>query len=160
MEMWMLVGELMRARAREYLASSPLSPEAMPGLRPPATPAQIGALEALAGQPLDPAYRSFLSLTDGLDGFQYTMPLLGCRDWGSPERSALASMFRDIVLESGPLDEVGLPEETHVFPVFVNAEGSAGVLMLHHGDDAAERFWWTGAGDNMFFHTFRDSSPT
>ncbi|MET8572043.1 SMI1/KNR4 family protein [Streptomyces sp. NPDC004783] len=154
--MRMLIGELMRARTREYLASSPLSPDEMPGLRPPATPAQVRELEALAGQPLDPEYRRFLSLTDGLDGFQYTMPLLGCRDWKDPERGGLGSTFRDVVLEVGPLTEAGLPEETHVFPIHVNAEGSAGVLMLHHGNDALERFWWTGQGDNMFFHTFHD----
>ncbi|MDX3245087.1 hypothetical protein [Streptomyces sp. ME18-1-4] len=65
-------------------------------------------------------------------------------------------MFRDIVLEAGLLDDVGLPEGTHVFPVFVNAEGSSGILMLHTGDDATARFWWTGAGDDMFFHAFRD----
>ncbi|GAA3011721.1 hypothetical protein JCM13580A_62750 [Streptomyces drozdowiczii] len=155
-EMWMLIGELMRTRTREYLASSPLSPDEMPGLRPPATPAQLRELEALASQPLDPEYRRFLSLTDGLDGFHYTMPLLGCRDWENPERSGLGSMFRNIVLETGPLTEAGLPEETHVFPIHVNAEGSAGILMLHHSHDALERFWWTGQGDSMFFHTFRD----
>ncbi|MEU3283271.1 SMI1/KNR4 family protein [Streptomyces antibioticus] len=152
----MLIGELMRARTHEYLATSPMDPEYMPGLRAPATSMQVDALEALAGQPLDPGYRKFLSLTDGLDGFQSTMPLLGCRDWEDPERSGLATMFRDIVLETGPLDEVGLPEETHVFPVHVNVDGSKGVLMLHTGAPAVERFWWTGAGDNMFFHTFRD----
>ncbi|MFF9490249.1 hypothetical protein [Streptomyces sp. NPDC014676] len=108
-EMWMLISELMRARTREYLASSPLSPDEMPGLRPPATPAQVREREALAGQPLDPEYRRFLSLTDGLDGFQYTMPLLGCRDWKDPERSGLGSIFRDIVLEAGPLTEAGKP---------------------------------------------------
>lgn len=154
--MWMLIGELMRVRTREYLAESPLSPERMPGLRPPASPEQIAELESLAGQPLDPEYRSFLSLTDGLDGFESTMPLLGCRDWDDPERSGLASMFRDMVLEAGPMGEVGLPEETHVFPIFVNAEGSEGVLMLHTRDDALERFWWTGEGNNMFFHAFRN----
>ncbi|MEV7794173.1 SMI1/KNR4 family protein [Streptomyces sp. NPDC087512] len=155
-EMWMLVGELMRARTCEYLASSPLSPDEMPGLRPPATPTQIRELEALAGQPLDPEYRCFLSLTDGLDGFQYTMPLLGRRDWEDPERSGPGFMFRDVVLETGPLTEVGLPEETHAFPIHVNAEGSAGILMLHHSHDDLERFWWNGQGDDMFFHTFRD----
>ncbi|WP_237498600.1 MULTISPECIES: SMI1/KNR4 family protein [unclassified Streptomyces] len=154
--MWMLIGELMRTRTREYLASSPLSTEEMPGLRPPATPAQLRELEARANQPLDPEYRRFLSLTDGLDGFHYTMPLLGCRDWENPERSRLGSMLRNIVLETGPLTEVGLPEETHVCPIHVNAEGSAGILMLHHSHDALERFWWTGQGDSMFFHTFRD----
>ncbi|GGQ11996.1 hypothetical protein GCM10010266_39090 [Streptomyces griseomycini] len=156
MEMWMLIGELMRARTRAYLAASPLCPDEMPGLRSPAAPAQIGELEALAGQPLDPEYRHFLSLTDGLDGFRYTMPLLGCRDWEDPERSRPASVFRDITLETGPLTEVGLPEGTRVFPIYVSAEGSAGVLMLHHGDEALERFWWSSAGDDMFFHTFRD----
>ncbi|MEU6704645.1 SMI1/KNR4 family protein [Streptomyces wuyuanensis] len=154
--MWMLIGELMRARTREYLASSSLSPEEMPGLRPPATPAQLEKLEALAGQPLDPDYRKFLSLTDGLDGFQHSMPLLGCRDWEDAERKGLASMFCDIVLETGPLAEAALPEETRVAPVYVNADGTVGVLMLHHGDDALERFWWSGEGDNMFFHTFCD----
>lgn len=156
MEMWMLIGELMHARTRDYLATSPLDPECMPGLRPPATSVQIEALETLAGQPLDPDYRKFLSLTDGLDGFQFTMPLLGCCDWERPERSGLASMFRDIILEAGPLDDVGLPEETHVFPVFVNRQGSAGALMLHASDAITERYWWTGSGDSRFFHTFHD----
>ncbi|MEU4132718.1 SMI1/KNR4 family protein [Streptomyces wuyuanensis] len=152
----MLIGELMRARTREYLASSPLSPEEMPRLRPPATPAQLESLEALTGQPLDADYRKFLSLTDGLDGFQHSMPLLGCRDWEDAERNDLASMFRDIVLEAGPLAETGLPEETRVVPIYVNSSGSAGILMLHHSDDALERFWWSGEGDNMYFHTFYD----
>ncbi|WP_445048027.1 hypothetical protein [Streptomyces drozdowiczii] len=65
-EMWMLIGELMRTRTREYLASSPLSPDGMPGLRPPATPAQLRELEALASQPLDPEYRRFLSRIEPL----------------------------------------------------------------------------------------------
>ncbi|MFD7872909.1 SMI1/KNR4 family protein [Streptomyces sp. NPDC059766] len=156
MEMWMLIGELMRAKTREYLASSPIDPEYMPRLRPPATSAQIDALESLAGQPLDPEYRRFLSLSDGLDGFEYDMPLLGCQNWEDPERSELASMFRDVVLETGPLTEVGLPGETRVFPVYVNSDGAAGFLMLHHHADDLERFWWTGEGDNMFFNTFRD----
>lgn len=156
MEMWMLIGELMRARTREYLSTSPLDPEYLPGLRPPATSAQIDALEALAGQPLDPDYRSLLSLTDGLDGFQSTMPLLGCRDWQDPTRSGPASMFRDTVLETGSLEDVGLPQDTRVFPVFVDADGASGVLMLHTAEATVERFWWSGEGDEMFFHTFRD----
>jgi hypothetical protein len=40
------------------------------------------------------------------------MPLLGCQDWEDPKRNELASMFRDIVLETGPLTEVGLPDPT------------------------------------------------
>ncbi|MEU3660968.1 SMI1/KNR4 family protein [Streptomyces sp. NPDC032940] len=154
--MWALIGELMRARTREYLAASPLYPEGMPRLRPPASPAQIESLQSFAGQPLNPEYRKFLSLTDGFDGFQYAMPLLGCRDWENPQQSGIAAMFRDIVLETGSLEEVGLQEETCVFPIFVNSEGSAGIMMLHTGDTAAEQFWWTGAGDDMFFRTFRD----
>ncbi|MGV9556831.1 SMI1/KNR4 family protein [Streptomyces sp. NPDC003522] len=156
MWMWMLIGELMRVRTREHLASSPLHPEEMPGLRRPATPAQVERLQVLAGQPLDPSYRHFLSLTDGLDGFPYTMPLLGCRDWDDPERSGPASRFRDITVEAGPPTEVGLPEGTRVFSIHGDVDGSAGILMLRHGDEALERFWWSGEGDDMFFHTFRD----
>ncbi len=104
----------------------------MPGSGPPGDARTAQGTGSLASQPLDPEYRRFLSLTDGLDGFHYTMPLLGCRDWENPERSGLGSMFRNIVLETGPLTEAGLPEETHVFPIHVNAEGSAGILMLHH----------------------------
>jgi hypothetical protein len=155
-EMWVLIGDLMRARTCEYLATSPLSPKEMPRLRPPATSAQIESLESFAGQPLNPEYRNFLSLTDGFDGFQYAMPLLGCCDWADPRQKDLAAMFRDVVMETGPLEEVGLPEGTSIFPVFVNSEGSAGIMMLHTGDAAAEQFWWTGAGDDMFFHTFRN----
>ncbi|WP_327269158.1 SMI1/KNR4 family protein [Streptomyces sp. NBC_01218] len=155
MTMWMLLGELMRARTREYLSCSPLEPTTMPGLRAPATQAQIDRLKAFAGQPLDPEYRSFLSLTDGFDGFQLSMPLLGCRDWEDPELSGWATAFRDIMADD-PLAESGLPEGTRVFPMYVDCGGSAGVLMLHHGDDTLERFWWTGEGDSMVFHTFSD----
>ncbi|WP_448316023.1 SMI1/KNR4 family protein [Streptomyces sp. CO7] len=156
MKMRVLIGDLMRIRTRQYLASSPLDLDEMPRLRPPATAAQIEGLQVRAGQPLDPEYRRFLSLTDGLDGFHHAMPLLGCGDWRDPERDSLASMFRDVVLETGPLTEVGLPDETQVFPIHVNAEGLSGILMLHHGDEARERFWWTGEGDNMFFRSFPD----
>ncbi|PWI14473.1 SMI1/KNR4 family protein [Streptomyces sp. Act143] len=156
MEMRMFIGELMRVRTREYLATSPLEPDHMPGLRPPADSAQLEALEILAGQPLDRDYRKFLTLTDGMDGFQSTMPLLGCRDWNDSPRSELAFMFRDTVLETGPLAEYGLPEEAHVFPVFVDSDGASGVLMVHAHDEAAERFWWSSEGDDMFFRTFGD----
>lgn len=47
------------------------------------------------------------------------MPLLGRRDRKDPERTKLGFMFRDIVLETGPLSEAGLPEETQVFAIHV-----------------------------------------
>ncbi|MFF3503171.1 SMI1/KNR4 family protein [Streptomyces sp. NPDC003247] len=153
----MFIGEIMRVRTCDYLATSPLDLGCMPRLRPPATSVQIEELESLADQPLDPDYRKFLSLTDGLDGFHYSTPLMGFRDWEDPQRRGLAVMFRDVTLEAGPLEEVGLSEGTRIFPMYVNAQGSAGMLMLQADDTDAGRYWWTGAGDNMLFRTFREA---
>ncbi|MER6959436.1 hypothetical protein [Streptomyces sp. NPDC000618] len=66
----------------EYLSEASQAMHQIPHVYPPATAEGLLALERRARQVLDPSYRAFLLLTDGMDGFRLGMPLFGCHDWG------------------------------------------------------------------------------
>ncbi|ANH93688.1 hypothetical protein A8713_23025 [Streptomyces sp. SAT1] len=149
-----LIGQLMSVRVVEYLEEDPVGLFPIPRLYPPAGPQQVRALEVRAGQQLEAGYRTFLSLSDGLDGFHLTMPLFGCKDWREEDGMGAASLrFLDGLRDTGIPADVGLPEDVTLFPVSVNRDVSQGVFML----DLPERWWWVGGeGSSSFFETFAD----
>ncbi|WP_411575324.1 SMI1/KNR4 family protein [Streptomyces mutabilis] len=157
MDMRQLTGELMSVRIAQYLAEDPVGLFPIPRLYPPAGTDAVRALGERARQPLEAGYREFLSLTDGLDGFDLTMPLFGCKDWVEEDGpGATALHFLDGLWEADTPVDVGLPEDVALFPVSVNKDVSVGVFMLHRPDVLPERWWWIGEGSSFFFPTFVD----
>ncbi|MFE9173315.1 SMI1/KNR4 family protein [Streptomyces kebangsaanensis] len=155
-EMRRLVGRLLSERIKEYLSEDPMGLLPIPRLHPPADREQIAALERRAGQPLEPHYRKFVSLTDGVDAFYLDMPIFGCKDWQEGGRAADALWFLEVLQECGTPVDVGLPEDIGLFPVSVNADRSEGIFMLNSMDVLPERFWWIGEGSSSFFNTLAD----
>lgn len=149
-----LIGSIMSERLKEYLEDVELWP--LPRIYPPARAAEITEIEKESGQLLEAEYRRFLTLTDGMDGFYLSMPILGCHDWRAGGRSAAALRFQEILLEDDGLADVGLPDDVKLFPVSVNADASQAIFMIDAGGDVPERFWWVGDGESQFFGTFTD----
>lgn len=155
MELRRLVAELAVQRIRDYLSEEPVS-GLVPRLFPPAGEAKIVALGVYAKQPLDPDYREFLSLTDGMDGFFPDMRMLGCKDRVNEGSELRALQFLEVLRDAGTPVDVGLPEDVSLFPVAIDEDASRGIFMLYAPRVLQERFWWVGEGDSMFFHTFAD----
>ncbi|MET9146380.1 SMI1/KNR4 family protein [Streptomyces sp. NPDC004042] len=152
-----LIGQLMSVRVVEYLEEDPVGLFPIPRLYPPAGPQQVRALEVRAGQQLEAGYRTFLSFSDGLDGFHLTMPLFGCKDWREEDGMGVASLrFLDGLRDTGIPADVGLPEDVVLFPVSVNRDVSQGVFMLDLPEALPERWWWVGEGSSSFFENFAD----
>ncbi|MEU6377580.1 SMI1/KNR4 family protein [Streptomyces sp. NPDC046909] len=150
-----LLIELTTRKVREYLSeSTPYG--TVPRIYPPATDEQIFALESIASQELDEKYREFLSLSDGMEGFFPGMRILGCRDWAQGESEKSGLQFLDTLRESRTPVDVGLPEDTALFPVAIDEDEARGIFMLQAADILPERFWWVGEGDSMFFGDFAD----
>ncbi|MCX4546139.1 SMI1/KNR4 family protein [Streptomyces sp. NBC_01565] len=149
-----LIGELVRERLAEYFEDVDLWP--IPRIYPPADEKQLELLERQSGQRLEETYGAFLALTDGLDGFYLTMPILGCKDWGSNGPAQRALRFRDMLMESGTPEDVGLPRDVELFPISVNEDASQAIFMIGSDAGIPERFWWVGEGDSQFFGTFAD----
>ena len=83
MQLWQRICDALPQRYA-YLSDRPMRPVAYP----PATEADMEALERHWGFALPPSYRMLLSLFDGAERFAYTTPLLstrqvieGGRDW-------------------------------------------------------------------------------
>jgi hypothetical protein len=155
MEIRSLLAELASRRIREYLFELPVLGLA-PRLYPPATAEQISALGVYAGQELEQQYRDFLGLMDGMDGFFPDMRILGCRDRGQGVSEVTSLQFLEILRESGPPVDVGLPENVDLFPVAIDGDAARAIFMLRIPRVLPERFWWVGEGDSMFFGTFAD----
>ncbi|MBA4861458.1 SMI1/KNR4 family protein [Streptomyces sp. PSKA54] len=143
-------------RIREYLSETPVGLFPIPRLHTPAGQEEVVALEQRSGQPLEPHYREFLSLTDGVDGFYLTMPIFGCKDWQEGGRAFSALRFLEALRESDTPVDVGLSEDIGLFPISVSQDGSQGIFMLNATDMLPERFWWVGEGSSSFFGTFGD----
>jgi hypothetical protein len=156
MEIRQLVIQLMSKNLTEYLSESPVGLFPIPRIYPPAQEEQIAALERRAGQRLDAGYREFLSLTDGMDGFQLDMPVFGCRDWNDGGRAFGSLRVRDETREDGTPADVGLPEDIELFPVSVDTDHARAIFMIEAPEVLPERFWWVGGGSSSFFGTFAD----
>ncbi|MDX3574856.1 SMI1/KNR4 family protein [Streptomyces sp. ID05-47C] len=151
-----LVGQVMNKSVTEYLSEVSEGLIQIPRLYPPATAGQLVALEQRAGQSLEPHYRSFLLLTDGMDGFHLDMPLFGCHDWDEGERAVDGLAFLEGVREDGTAEDVGLPLDVGLFPVSVDADRCRAIFMLERPEVLPERFWWVGEGSSSFFGNFAD----
>lgn len=156
MEIRQLVGQLMSKNIVEYLAEVPVGRLPVPRLHAPVVADRIAALEQRSGQRLEPGYREFLALTDGIDGFHLTMPLFGCHDWSEGGQAVGGLEFLEGVREDGTAEDVGLPSGIELFPVSVDADRAQGIFMLDAPDVLPERFWWVGEGSSSFFGTFAD----
>ncbi|MEU1310132.1 SMI1/KNR4 family protein [Streptomyces cinnamoneus] len=149
-----MIAQLIEKRAQEAMEDpgiySPIK------LCPSATQEQLTELESVVGQVLEPRYREFLSVSDGLENFYFEMPILGCRDW--PESSALvrAQSFLELILDMGTLEDEGLPSSTALAPVSVDEDGTSGIFMIDTGSAMRERFWWVGDGSSLLFPDFAD----
>ncbi|GHC55801.1 SMI1/KNR4 family protein [Streptomyces cinnamoneus] len=124
--------------------------------RPSATREQLTELESFMGQALEPRYREFLSVSDGLENFYFEMPILGCRDW--PESAALvrAQSFQELILDMGTLEDEGLPSSARLTPVSVDEDETSGIFMIDTQGAMRERFWWTGDGSSLLFPDFAE----
>ncbi|MCX4721869.1 SMI1/KNR4 family protein [Streptomyces virginiae] len=128
----------------------------LPALRPPASEQQIIAFERLSGQEIDADLGAFLRLTDGMDGFYFTMSILGCTEWDAgSNRTHAAREYLDSISSGDVHEDVGLESSVKIFPVAVNADASDGIFLIK-SSVAPERIWWTGQGSSRFFHTFRN----
>ncbi|MEV5989665.1 SMI1/KNR4 family protein [Streptomyces sp. NPDC052051] len=156
MEIQQMLAKLMAKNTAEYLSMGPGTFLPIPRLYPPASAAQIAALEQRAGQRLEPGYREFLLLTDGMDGFNMTMPLFGCHDWDEGVRVAEALVFLAGIHEDATTEDVGLPADVGLFPVSVDDDRTRAIFMLDCPDALPERFWKIGEGSSSFFGTFTD----
>jgi hypothetical protein len=156
MEIRQLVVQVMNKSVTDYLSEEAVGLLPIPQLYPPATAEQILALEQRAGQSLEPCYREFLSLTDGMDGFSPNMSLFGWHDWEEGGRAAYGLTFLEGVREDGTAEDVGLPGDIELFPVAVDADGARAIFMLDRPDVLPERFWWVGEGNSSLFGTFAD----
>lgn len=150
-----LLADLVSQRIREYLSESPVSGD-VPRLYPPATEQQVAELGRYARQELEPGYKEFLLMADGMEGFFPGMRILGCRDWVDEGPEATSQQFLEILQESGTPMDVGLPGNVVLFPVAIDGDAAQGIFMLQLSGSAPERFWWVGEGDSMFFGTFAD----
>ncbi|MCZ9350975.1 hypothetical protein NGM36_14380 [Streptomyces mutabilis] len=109
-----LTGQLMSVRIAQYLAENPVGLFPIPRLYPPAGPDAVRALGERARQPLEAGYREFLSLTDGLDGFDLTMPLFGCKDWVEEDGPGAAALhFLDGLWEADTPVDLAFPRMWH-----------------------------------------------
>ncbi|MEU9382530.1 hypothetical protein AB0D38_16760 [Streptomyces sp. NPDC048279] len=151
-----LTGQLVGLRVTEYLEQDPVGLFPRPRLYPPVAEGESRALADRAGQPLEAGYGKFLSLTDGMDSFHLTMPLLGCRDWTEGGRAAAALRFPEGRRDADTPVDVGLPEDVELFAVSVDGDLSQGVFTLDRPDVCPERWWWVGEGSSSFFSTFAD----
>jgi len=81
-----LLDDIMRVTGeRDAFFSSPQVP-AVPG--PPATPADLAALQTYWGQPLPPSYRAALEVYDGIGAFWVGAPLLSAKALVNGEEEA------------------------------------------------------------------------
>ncbi len=80
--------------------------------RPPATAAQIAALEKTWERPLPPSYRAFLEVTNGLDGDAFTHRLLGTEDqkWANKQVDSLAQFWDEDEFDRSKMFLLAVPE--------------------------------------------------
>lgn len=149
-----MIARLMEKRAQE-VAEDPTIYSPMK-LRPPATQEQLVELEGLVGQALEPRYREFLSISDGLENFHFEMPVLGCQDWPDSSALARAQSFFELILDMGTPEDEGLPSTARLVPVSVDEDETTGIFMIDAQGVIAERFWWVGDGSSLLFPDFAD----
>ncbi len=147
-----MIAQLVEKRARE-VAEEP-GAYSLIQLRPSATEEQLAELQSVVGQALEPRYREFLSVSDGLDNFYFEMPILGCQDW--PESAALirAQSFLELILDMGTLEDEGLPSTSRLVPVSVDEDETNGIFMIDTLGATQDRFWWVGEGSSLLFPDF------
>ena len=96
-----LVVELLEAMvARSFDEEDPEEREALrPHPRPPASSAQIAALEKAWGRTLPPSYRAFVEVANGIENFHGTHLLLGTEDhlqgWAGDQVEEIAEFWDD-----------------------------------------------------------------
>jgi hypothetical protein len=156
MEIRQLIVQVMNKSVTEYFSEEPVGFSPIPRLYPPASAKQILTLERRAGQFLEPHYRKFLSLTDGMDGLSTNMLLFGCHDWDEGGRAAHGLTFLEGLRDDGTAEDVGLPGDIELLPVSVDDDRARAIFMLYRPDILPERFWWVGEGSSSFFGTFAD----
>lgn len=124
-----------------------LWPHHLPGIA--ATEAQLLAVEARIGEPLDPAHRAFLATAGGWRGLFQTIDLLGPEDFLGGTRWARAAellgyVSDDVLVSAGLGREHVLPIaastiEIDVFVIGLRSSRSPGVVVWFAGDEV-ERF--------------------
>ncbi|MEU7025579.1 SMI1/KNR4 family protein [Streptomyces sp. NPDC015232] len=149
-----LVSRVFEKVVREHFADSPLDGSRVPAIFPPADEAMLDDLQRRFGGFLDPTYREFLSVTDGMVGGD--IDILGARDWVPGGRSESAMAFRDILEGTGTAQDVGAPEGVSFFPVASDEFSREAIFMIDLGSEIPYRFWWVGAGSSRFFGGFHD----
>ena len=121
------------------------NPEYQPELRPPATAAQIRALEDRLGFALPPSYKAFLEAHDGMTHFQGTHLLFGSEDHQSTWAKEQERFFRENDA-TGPFDAGAVPvvmaeAETGIFNFWAfdpHSRGPDGELEVVDWDNGEE----------------------
>lgn len=139
---FVLVKQALREADREDLW-----PHQLPGVA--ATVAQLLAVEARLGEPLDPAHRAFLATAGGWRGLFQTIDLLGPEEllggtrWGRATE-LLGYVSDDVLISAGLRREHLLPiaastVENDVFVIGLRSSRTPGVVVWFAGDEV-ERF--------------------
>lgn len=148
-----VVSALMVMRAGEHL-EAPWR-DLPPRTYMPAVESELRDLERRAGQALESSYREVLAITDGIENFHMDMSLFGARDWRDGVAISGAVEFGETIRDIGVPVDVGLPINVNMFPVAIDADGTSCIYMIE-AKGVAERYWWVGNGDSMFFSTLVD----
>ncbi|MFD9031883.1 hypothetical protein ACFVZW_12150 [Streptomyces sp. NPDC059567] len=152
MRMQELVSQVFIKAARQYFADSPMGMSSIPAVHPPAQGRELGELERRIGEPLEPSYRDFLRVTDGMDGF--SVVILGCHDWEPGGLGGEAAVYLADLVDIGVPGDVGIPDGVSLFPVAFSRDASEAIFMADFGLGISPRFWWAGEGDSLFFDDF------
>ncbi|MEV8628556.1 hypothetical protein [Streptomyces sp. NPDC051079] len=150
MEVKDTVSQIFKNRVSEYFSESPIGFTPAPALYSPALPGERVGLEGRFEASWDDAYRDFLAITDGMDGFNVVF--LGVKDWTLGGLGESASTFLEDLRDIDLLEDEGIDPSVQLVPVAVNSDISVAVFMGDFGSGA--RFWWTGEGDGFFFADF------
>ncbi|MCX2183985.1 hypothetical protein KV205_26135 [Streptomyces sp. SKN60] len=147
-----LISRVFEKVVREYFADSPLGGSRVPAVFPPVDEGRLDDLRRRFGGFLDPSYREFLLVTDGMVGGD--IDIFGSRDWEPGGRGESAMAYRDILEGTGTAQDVGAPEGVSLLPVASDKFSREAIFMIDLGPEIPYRFWWVGAGSSRFFGDF------